>query len=799
VTLVVERCSRCLAALLLACAVVLLAAPGDAFGDGDPGSDVLVNQNLFVPADAGLSIAQQVRLGGMLQDAARAGFPIRVAVIASPADLGAITPLWRRPRTYAQFLGIELSLAYKQRLLVVMPNGFGFNWPGHDTTAAYAALGAVGVSAGPSGLLASTEGAVRDLARAAGVNLDRVSAAAPSAGSSAPAGASAPASAGTTGGADSAPPPAVVLGVVAALAALGGAVVLLVRRRRRPRSARWDRPALVAHLPSLRRADGRLRRPSAPKIAFLVAVALIWPVLAFNPHGGSSSQSEALAANPNVDPGTPLGGPAPDFTLSNQFGEPVSLHSYAGKVVLLAFNDSECTTTCPLTTTAMLQAKEMLGSSGSHVALLGVDANPDATALEDVYSYSEVHGLLTKWSFLTGSLPQLRRVWAAYHVEAEAQRGLISHTPALFVISPAGRLAKVYLTQQSYAAIGQFAQVLAQEASSLLPEHPPVHSDISYQTISGISPTANVSLPRSGGGRVELGPGGRGHLLVFFATWDREFTSLAGHLQTLNGYASAAARAGLPALTAVDEGSVEPSPATLSSFLHGPGGPALSYPVAIDRSGRIADGYEVQGQPWFVLTSAAGRILWYWQVSTSGWPTPAALVAHVRGALAHAPRVATAGGARAPLAGAPPPLVELHAQADQVLGSESALAARVRALRGYPIVLNAWASWCTPCQSEFGLFASASQSFGRRVAFLGADTDDSTGNGRSFLAEHPVSYPSYEASSSDLSAFANIEGLPTTIYINRAGKVAYVHIGQYDSQGSLDEDIDTYALAGGGT
>ena len=72
----------------------------------------------------------------------------------------------------------------------------------------------------------------------------------------------------------------------------------------------------------------------------------------------------------------------------------MSLNAYRGKVVLLDFNDSECTTICPLTTTAMLDAKRMLGRAGSRVQLLGVDADPKATAIEDVLSYSQLHGLI---------------------------------------------------------------------------------------------------------------------------------------------------------------------------------------------------------------------------------------------------------------------------------------------------------------------------------------------------------------------------------------------------------------------
>ncbi|MGD0704558.1 MAG: redoxin domain-containing protein [Trebonia sp.] len=338
-----------------------------------------------------------------------------------------------------------------------------------------------------------------------------------------------------------------------------------------------------------------------------------------------SAASQAAMQNPNLDLGSSLdGGKAPDIKLVNQFNQPMSLSQFRGRVVILAFSDSECTTVCPLTTQSMVMAKELLGKAGDSVQLLGVDANPTATKVSDVMAYSRAHGMVNQWDFLTGSDAQLKSVWKAYNIEVAIEKGQIDHTPALYVINQQGTLEKLYLTAMAYSSVSQSAQVLATEVSGLLPSHPKLASVESLATIPAQTPADSVALPAAvpsadaKTATVTLGPG-KARLVVFFATWLTETSGLSAELTGLNTYAKAAAKSHLPALTAVDETVTEPSAATVTSYLRTLG--PLGYPVALDKTGRVADGYGVQDQPWLVLVNAAGKITW----SHDGWVSLASL------------------------------------------------------------------------------------------------------------------------------------------------------------------------------
>jgi cytochrome c biogenesis protein CcmG/thiol:disulfide interchange protein DsbE len=161
-----------------------------------------------------------------------------------------------------------------------------------------------------------------------------------------------------------------------------------------------------------------------------------------------------------------------------------------------------------------------------------------------------------------------------------------------------------------------------------------------------------------------------------------------------------------------------------------------------------------------------------------------------------ATRQLTPAQMRARLSGSPAPLAALHAQANDLLGGGSrALHARLAELRGWPVVVNKWASWCEPCKAEFGAFQRAAASLGRRVAFIGIDSGDpSRAKPLEFLRSHPVSYPSYYDPSSGLGLeITDSSNVPTTVFYGRGGG-SYIHQGPYPSAAKLERDVERYAL-----
>ena len=141
----------------------LVAVPA-AVADGDPASDYLIGQNVFYSFDAGVATDRAERLKTLVDDANRAGFKIRVALIRTNSDLGSVYQLYGKPQRYAQFLGQELLFVYRSRLLIVMP--------GNPAQRAKRALDGLAAPGNDGGRLADAAAvAVQRLAKAEGHDL----------------------------------------------------------------------------------------------------------------------------------------------------------------------------------------------------------------------------------------------------------------------------------------------------------------------------------------------------------------------------------------------------------------------------------------------------------------------------------------------------------------------------------------------------------------------------------------------------------------------------------------------------
>ena len=146
--------------------------------------------------------------------------------------------------------------------------------------------------------------------------------------------------------------------------------------------------------------------------------------------------------------------------------------------------------------------------------------------------------------------------------------------------------------------------------------------------------------------------------------------------------------------------------------------------------------------------------------------------------------------ARKQLAGSPAPLAKLHAQSSRLLpGGVPAFEKRLAELKGRPVVLNKWASWCNPCRAEFPVFQQVATERGREIAFLGVNAQPA----RKFLARYPVPFPSYvdpdEKIARKIKAPANY---PITVFLDAQGKTSFIHQGGYSSSDQLAADIDRY-------
>jgi thiol-disulfide isomerase/thioredoxin len=145
------------------------------------------------------------------------------------------------------------------------------------------------------------------------------------------------------------------------------------------------------------------------------------------------------------------------------------------------------------------------------------------------------------------------------------------------------------------------------------------------------------------------------------------------------------------------------------------------------------------------------------------------------------------------LADAPKPLAELYAKGNALLpGGVETFEAQLADLRGHPVVVNKWASWCGPCRFEFPFFQRVAAKRGDEVAFLGVNADDSDDAAETFLAEFPVPYPSVSDPDNDVGKLFEGFYFPSTALYDAQGELRYTRLGPYESARDLEDEIERY-------
>ena len=192
-----------------------------------------------------------------------------------------------------------------------------------------------------------------------------------------------------------------------------------------------------------------MRRMQHPSTNAVVLVGLGLGTLILLSGCGNDSSSDNADNRPASDvqtyAGTELQGPAPDFTLTDQNGQPVSLSDFHEKFVVLTFLDPNCTDICPLTTLQFAQAQAELNDDlADRVIYLAINVNAEHASVDRVAEASRKWRSkeLAHWHFLTGSPEALRQVWEDYGVVVKPdpnKSGEVTHTPGVYLIDPDGQ------------------------------------------------------------------------------------------------------------------------------------------------------------------------------------------------------------------------------------------------------------------------------------------------------------------------------------------------------------------------
>lgn len=118
-----------------------------------------------------------------------------------------------------------------------------------------------------------------------------------------------------------------------------------------------------------------------------------------------------------------------------------------------------------------------------------------------------------------------------------------------------------------------------------------------------------------------------------------------------------------------------------------------------------------------------------------------------------------------------------------VLSAHSSSTIRLTSLKGKPIMLNFWASWCDPCKREAPLLqATWRRVQSQGIIFLGIDFQDAQSDGLNFLRTYGITYPSVVDGTGATAINYGVSGVPETFFLNRQGIIVSKVVGQLTEQ-----------------
>jgi cytochrome oxidase Cu insertion factor (SCO1/SenC/PrrC family)/thiol-disulfide isomerase/thioredoxin len=301
---------------------------------------------------------------------------------------------------------------------------------------------------------------------------------------------------------------------------------------------------------------------------------------------------------------------APNFHLTDQDGQPVSMNQFRGKVVILAANDDRCTDLCTLLANDIVAANRDLGAAARDVVWLSVNANPYYPSVASVRAWTDQHGLgdQPNWRFGTAAPATLEQVWRDYGiaVQEDPKTRTVAHSTELFFVSPDGQERAVAEFGTAAANTALFAHGMAQMADDLLPAGERVHvagpevpaPSATNATVGAIAP--DFDLPYLGrAGRLRLAAL-RGHYTVV-NFWSSTCTACRSELPGLE--TAYRAERGKVDFVGVDVADRSAPARALAAQAH------LSYPLVADANGTAAGAEQITGLPYTLILAPNGQIL----------------------------------------------------------------------------------------------------------------------------------------------------------------------------------------------